>query len=137
MPSSLRGLTPLIQVFDMPRSLAFYRDLLGFEVYAASPEVNTGEGCFSHWIWLRSGAVDLMLNTQYDSNERPAQADASRTATHGDTAFFIACEDVQALHEQLTSRGLKAPAPTLAPYGIKRFTIKDPDGYEIVYQEVR
>ena len=51
------GLTPLIQVFDMPRALAFYRDLIGFEVVSASPEVETPEGRFSHWTWLRLGAA--------------------------------------------------------------------------------
>jgi len=55
------GLTPLIGVFDMPQSLAFYRDLLGFEVVTASPEVETTEGRFSHWMWLRLGAANLML----------------------------------------------------------------------------
>jgi glyoxylase I family protein len=49
------GLTPLIGVFDMPRALAFYRDALGFAVVSASPEVETAEGRFSHWMWLRFG----------------------------------------------------------------------------------
>lgn len=71
MTFSPLGLTPLIGVFDMPRSLAFYRDLLGFSVVSASPEVETKEGRFSHWMWLRFGKADIMLNTQYDSNERP------------------------------------------------------------------
>ena len=35
------GLTPLIGVFDMSASLAFYRDVLGFEVINASPPVDT------------------------------------------------------------------------------------------------
>jgi catechol 2,3-dioxygenase-like lactoylglutathione lyase family enzyme len=73
------GLTPLIGVFDMPKSLAFYRDLIGFEVVSASPEVETREGRFSHWMWLRFGAADLMLNTQYDSNERPERPPPTRT----------------------------------------------------------
>ena len=67
------GLTPLIGVFDMLKSLAFYRDILGFEIVSASPEVETAEGRFSHWMWLRFGSAELMLNTQYDSDERPAQ----------------------------------------------------------------
>jgi len=58
------GLTPLIQVFDMPHALAFYRDLLGFGVVSASPEVETPEGRFSHWTRLLLGAADLMLNAQ-------------------------------------------------------------------------
>lgn len=137
MAISLLGLTPLIFVFDMSRSLTFYRDLLGFEVVSASPEVNTAEGRFSHWMWLRSGAVEIMLNTKYDSNERPPQADAGIAVHHGDTAFYIGCDDVEIVHDQLTSRGLKAPRPTMAPYGLKLFAVKDPDGYEIVFQEVR
>jgi glyoxylase I family protein len=36
MSFSPLGLTPLIGVFDMPRALAFYRDVLGFTVVAAS-----------------------------------------------------------------------------------------------------
>jgi len=46
MSFSPLGLTPLIDVFDMTRALAFYRDVLGFAVVAASPEVETAEGRF-------------------------------------------------------------------------------------------
>ena len=74
MSFSLLGLTPLIGVFDMPRSLSFYRDTLGFTVVSASPEVETAEGRLSHWMWLRLGPVEIMLNTQYDSNGRPPRA---------------------------------------------------------------
>jgi glyoxylase I family protein len=55
MSFSPLGLTPLIGVFDMPRAVAFYRDALGFAVVSASPEVETAEGRFSHWMWLRFG----------------------------------------------------------------------------------
>ena len=55
-----RGLTPLIGVFDMPNALRFYRDLLGFEVVSASPEAKTSEGTFSHWVWLKLGAAEIM-----------------------------------------------------------------------------
>ncbi len=68
------GMTPLLQVFDMPEALAFYGDRLGFSVVDRSPEVETPEGRFSHWVWLRLGPCDLMLNTAYDAGERPAKA---------------------------------------------------------------
>ena len=32
MGIKIQGMAPLIQVFDMPRSVAFYRDVLGFEL---------------------------------------------------------------------------------------------------------
>ena len=134
MPSSPLGLTPLIGVFDMPTSLSFYRDVLGFTVVSASPEVETAEGRFSHWMWLRFGGAEIMLNTQYDSNERPAQA-PEKTSTG--TVFYIGCSDVELAYQELTGRGLKAERPKMAPYGLMLFSTKDPDGYTIVFQEVR
>jgi len=135
MTFSPLGLTPLIGVFDMPKSLAFYRDLIGFEVVSASPEVETREGRFSHWMWLRFGAVDLMLNTQYDSNERPERP--PNKEDQGYACFYIGCADVDVAYEQLTRRGLKADPPTMARYGLKLFSVRDPDGYTLVFQEVR
>jgi glyoxylase I family protein len=36
MTLDIRGLAPLLQVFDMPASIHFYRDILGFEVVTTS-----------------------------------------------------------------------------------------------------
>lgn len=129
------GLTPLLSVFDMPTALAFYRDVLGFEVLMASPEVDTLEGRFSHWVWLRFGAAEIMLNTQFDSNERAREPDAMRATVHGDAILYISFADVGLAYQQLTERGLKADPPIKAPYGLKTFGVKDPDGYGIVFQE--
>ena len=126
------GLTPLIGVFDMPRSLAFYRDTLGFTVVSASPEVETAEGRFSHWMWLRFGSAEIMLNTQYDSNERPS---IFPEKTPRDAVFYIGCSDVEHAYRELTRRGLQAHPPKMATYGLKIFSVEDPDGYTIVFQE--
>ncbi|MBB6253906.1 VOC family protein [Nitrospirillum iridis] len=131
------GMTPLISVFDMPSAVSFYREILGFDLVSASPEVETREGTFSHWVWLRRGPVELMLNTQFDSNERPEENDQARVAAHGDTVLYIGCSDVDEAFDELTRRGLQADAPTMAPYGLKQFSTKDPDGYTVVFQEVR
>jgi catechol 2,3-dioxygenase-like lactoylglutathione lyase family enzyme len=37
MPIDMRGLCPLMQVFDMPTSVRFYRDILGFELVEHAP----------------------------------------------------------------------------------------------------
>lgn len=134
MSFSWAGLTPLIFVFDMPRSLAFYRDLLGFEVVSASPEVETNEGRFSHWMWLRSAGAEVMLNTQYDSNERPPEPPETGPM---EVQFYIGCTDLDAAYRELTNRGLRAEPPKLASYGLKAFSAQDPDGHLIVFQEVR
>ena len=134
MSFSPLGLTPLIGVFDMPTSLAFYRDVLGFTVVFASPEVVTAEGRFSHFMWLRFGGAEIMLNTQYDSNERPMQPPEK---TPKDAVFYIGCSDVELAYKELTERGLNAERPKMAPYGLKLFSVEDPDGYSVVFQEVR
>lgn len=134
MTFSPLGLTPLIGVFDMPTALAFYRDILGFTVISASPEVETTEGRFSHWMWLRFGKADIMLNTLYDSNERPLEPPPK---TPKDTVFYIGCSDIDLAYQELTHRGLQSEPPKLAPYGLKLFSTQDPDGYTIVFQEVR
>jgi catechol 2,3-dioxygenase-like lactoylglutathione lyase family enzyme len=40
MALDLRGVCPLLQVFDMPASLAFYRDVLGFTIVEAAPDAD-------------------------------------------------------------------------------------------------
>jgi len=135
MPSPLTGLTPLIQVFDMAKSLAFYVDKLGFEVVAASPEVDTPEGRFSHWMKLRSGGVDLMLNTAYDSGERPVLPDTDRVSAHADTSLFIGCSALDDVYVAFKQAGLDIEPPSRAAYGLRRFSLRDPDNFELVFQE--
>jgi glyoxylase I family protein len=63
-----------------------------------------GEDYF-HWVMLRLGQAQLMLNDTYESNtERPSEPDLSRTAAHGDTALYFACHDVDAAYEELAAK---------------------------------
>jgi len=132
MPLDVRGLTPLLQVYDMPASVRFYRDLLGFEIVATSPEL--GEDSF-HWAWLRLGGADLMLNTAFEfDSERPAEREPARTAAHEDTGLFIGCPDVDAAYEELRAKGAPVKPPVVAPYGMKQMYLHDPDGYALCFQ---
>ena len=129
------GLTPLIQVFDMPEAIRFYCGTLGFEVAASSPEVEAPEGRYFHWAWLRLGAADLMLNPAYDEGERPPARDPARSSGHGDTCLFIACPDVDAAFEHLRAKGVELDPPRVAPYGMKQLHLTDPDGYGLCFQQ--
>jgi len=128
------GLTPLIQVYDMPEAIHFYCGMLGFDMVASSPEIEAPEGRYCQWAWLRLGGADLMLNTAYDAGERPATRDAARWRGHGDTSLYIGCGDVDAVHAELSARGLALQSATIAPYGMKQLHISDPDGYAICFQ---
>ncbi len=129
MPIEIRGMAPLLEVFDMPTSLAFYRDVLGFEVVGRSgPDDNCG------WVLLRLRDVELMLNTAYEDDERPPNPDPLRIRAHHDTALFFGCPDVDAAYEYLSQRGIQMEPPSNAPYGMRQLYLRDPDGFNLCFQ---
>jgi len=130
MAIEIRGLAPLFQVFDMPTSIAFYRDVLGFEVVGTS---NPGGDRFD-WALLRLNGVELMLNTAYEDHERPPAPDPARIAAHNDAAIYFGCPDVDAAYAHLCAHGVKVKEPKIAPYGMKQLYVTDPDGYNLCFQ---
>lgn len=129
MAIDISGMTPLISVFDMPTSLRFYRDVLGFEVVQ-----NSGDGDSSSWIWLRLNGCDLMLNDQYEPGRVPTEPPAERTKWHHDTCLYFGCADPDAAYEYLKSKGVDLRPPSTAPYGMKQLYLHDPDGYNLCFQ---
>jgi glyoxylase I family protein len=133
MALDVRGLAPLLQVYDMPTSIRFYRDVLGFQVVSTSPKLG-GEDRF-HWALLRLGHAELMLNTAYEFDaERPTERDRARTAAHGDTGLFFGCPDVDAAYEELRGKDVRVEKPKVAQYGMKQLSFRDPDGYGLCFQ---
>lgn len=120
---------PLIQVFNMPRSLAFYRDILGFEVVSDS-----GGGDNASWIWLRRGDIDLMLNDQYEPGNVPDAPPVERGRWHGDTCLYFRCEDLDGAYDHLREKGIDLKPPKVAPYGMRQLYLSDPDNYGICFQ---
>lgn len=92
----------------MPRSVAFYRDVLGFEVVATSPPRSRDD---FDWGLLRLDGVELMLNTAYEEDSRPLEPDASRVAAHDDTGLFFGCRDVDAAYAYLRGKGVTVEPP--------------------------
>jgi catechol 2,3-dioxygenase-like lactoylglutathione lyase family enzyme len=127
MAIELHGSCPLLMVFDMPKSLAFYRDILGFKVINDS-----GQGDESGWVWLRLNDSDLMLNTAFEDEFRPATLDAERQKNHEDTILYFGCPDVDSAYEYLREKGLQLKEPEITDYGFKAISLSDPDGYGIV-----
>ncbi len=129
MPLRVSGTVTLLQVFDMPTSLRFYRDVLGFGLVARSrPSDDSG------WAWLRLDDAEVMLNTAYDDADRPSSPDAGRQKAHEDTMLFFGCPDVDEAFAFLRSKGVEATEPKTASYGMRQVFFHDPDGYGLCLQ---
>lgn len=125
----IRGMCPLLQVFDMPVAFRFYSEVLEFEVVEKS-----GPGDDFDWVWLHREGAHLMLNTQYESDQRPARTDPIRAEGHRDTGLFFNCPDVDAAYQHLLTHGLAVEPPVNRNYGMRQVYVKDPDGYMLCFQ---
>ena len=74
-----------------------------------------------------------MQNTQYDAGGTPPRTDTAQLAARG----FTLAEPTMMRHTNSLLVGASWPLPNLAPYGLRPFSAKDPDGYTILFQESR
>ena len=103
MTIDVRGVCTLVLVFDMPTSLKFYRDVLGFEVIATNDD-DAGDDV--DWCYLRLGKAELMLNGMYEADDRPPAPDKKRIAAHLDVCLYFGCPDVDAAYRHLRAHGV-------------------------------
>lgn len=129
MAIEVRGLAPLLQVYDMATSVRFYRDRIGFEVEMT--DGRRAEEC--DWCMLKLGDTNVMLNTRYEPDDRPPVPDPGRVEAHDDTAIYFGCPDVDAAYELLTARGVDAKKPFITRYRFKTMTLRDPDGFALIF----
>jgi catechol 2,3-dioxygenase-like lactoylglutathione lyase family enzyme len=128
MSNDLTKLTPNLIVSDVGRSLAFYRDVLGFTVAATVPDA-------SPYVFaiVQSGFVEVFLNAP-----EPAIAEypAFKGRPIGGTlTLFIEVVDIARAHESLKDR-VKIVMPLERKwYGVTEFAFQDPDGYLITFAE--
>jgi uncharacterized glyoxalase superfamily protein PhnB len=86
------------------------------------------------WAMLRHGDTEIMLNTAYESHERPGEPDPARLAAHADTTLYFCCADTDAAYRHLAAKGLQLDPPKTAPYGMRQLYFSDPDGYLLCFQ---
>lgn len=112
----LVGAATVFVVADIGKSLAYYRDALGFDV-----TFQYGEPLF--YACLCRDEVALHLLAANKSKQLPG---------HGGLCVFV--KDVDAVHAELVERGAKViKAPQDYAYGMRDFDLVDLDGNRITY----
>ncbi len=124
MALTVNGLVPLLEVFDLPKAVAFYRDVLGFELIA---------GDETWWCMLKLGEATLMLNTAYERDERPPEPPPECVRAHADTSLYFSSPDLDGIYAHLRAKGWAVTAPEVTSYGMKQVSTKDPDGFQIFF----
>lgn len=120
--ATVRELWPLLFVEDLPRSLEFYRDRLGFET---AGEAQADGRVF--WCRLRRGGASIMLQ-QAEAEDGPAQSRGRGVA------LYLVCDDVDALRQEFVDRGVALGEPEITEYGMKQVFVPDPDGYSVCFE---
>ena len=125
------GISPFFIVRDVPTSLAFYRDRLGFEVAYEGPEpddiffgiVRRGRA----QILMKAIGVAPVPNYTRDIKQGIARWDA-----------FVSVPDPDALAAEFASRNVEFFEPLQDTHdGLRGFEIEDADGYLLFFGRPR
>ena len=113
--------SPGLTVNDLEKSLAWYRDVLGFVV----DERWEHEGKLMG-VSLRAGSVTFMIGQDDWKKGR------DRKKGQGFRLHCTTTQDVDALAERIKARGGKLDQePRDQPWGSRDFALTDPDGFKI------
>ena len=123
----LRKLTPSYTTTDLQRSIAFYRDVLGFVVGDEWRQNGTLEGCELH-----AGAVTFMLQQDDFAKGRDRQKGL------GTRLYCSTAQDIDRIAAEIKARGgMLDQEPQDMPWGARVFMITDPDGFKLTFLQAR
>ena len=134
---TISSIAPFFIVANVPAALAFYRDVLGFEVTFRGP---TPEDEF-FGIVRRDGAMIMLkaLGAMVDGEDVPVEPvpNHGRVPAHSWDAY-VEVSDPDALAAEFASRGVDFPVPLNdSEDGLRGFEVRDIDGYGLFFGRVR
>ena len=131
MKHDIAGIAPFFIVRNVPASLAFYRDRLGFEITFQGPDPNdiffgiVERG--AAMIMFKAVGVDPVPNYTRDIKKGIARWDA-----------YLYVPDPDALAAEFSSRNVVFSEPLKDTHdGLRGFEIKDADGYVLFFGRPR
>ena len=127
----LKQISPLLQVRDLAASVAFYGQKLGFRTGSI-------EGGFA-----MIQRDDCLIFLAQKTKDVDVTNKAARAVDDGWCSYdlHIYCEPgtLDALYAEFRARGVPLAGfengPVLRSYGVRDFSVFDPDGYDLVFGE--
>jgi len=126
--------TPNLIASDVSRSVAFYRDALGFTMGETVPDAPP-----FHFAWMRRDGVSVFLNSV--ESVRSEHRDLGSRPIGGTATLFIILEaddvagGIDALYASVSKGARVIMELKNQFYGMREFGIEDPDGYVIFFAQ--
>jgi len=122
-----RGLTASLTVKDIEKSLAWYRDAVGFTV----KQEHTRDGRVVA-ISLKAGSVELLIGRDDGAKGW------DRVKGEGLSLQISTTQNIDELAARIKAHGgTLTTEPTDMPWGVRVFRAQDPDGFKLVFSSVR
>ena len=117
------ALTASITVADIRKSMAWYRDVVGFEVQQEYER----DGALRS-VALQAGSVRILLNQ--DDGARGWD----RAKGEGISIQFITSDSVDDIAARIKASGSAIDSePADMPWGVRMLRLRDPDGFKLVF----
>jgi len=123
---SAQSLEASLTVSDLRRSIAWYRDALGF---AVDREFSRGDQLFA--ASLRAGSVRILL-TQDDGAKG-----LDRKKGEGISLQITTGQDIDAIAARATQAGAHLETEPADRHGVRFCRLRDPDGFLLVFSSPR
>jgi lactoylglutathione lyase len=120
--------TPNLLVRDVATSQAFYRDVLGFTVFASMPPEPP-----SVFVWMQSDGVNIFLNDAASAGEEYAALKSKPLG--GSLTIYITMSGIDEYFERVRPHAKIEAHLDTKFYGMREFAIVDPDGYVLTFAE--
>ncbi|MBN2267532.1 MAG: VOC family protein [Candidatus Babeliaceae bacterium] len=126
----MKCLMPDLMVNDVIKTVAFYRDFLGFRVLRVFPETGVPA-----WALVQKGNVEIMFQEREGLIEEYSLPPFEFLG--GSFVLYMVVPDLDAFYEAIKSNGQIKIVRDMhgAEYGAQRFAIEDCNGYVLVFQD--
>src|SRR6476660_7926630 len=102
-----------LEVNNLEESVAFYRDVLGFEIESHTPEAEPPIAS------VKSGSLRISLVQQLETMLKRGRG----------VHFVLGVSDVESFYQKLLSRNVEVTEPRDEGWGGRFVSLRDPDGY--------
>lgn len=127
-PAAIEHISPFFIVSDVDRTIAFYRDKLGFETRFQKPARSP------FFAIIGRGGAQIFLKSE--KNVAPLPNPSRHPSMRWDA--FVYAPDPDALAAEFTGQGATFSVPLKDTHdGLRGFEIRDPDGYVLFFGRPR